>query len=263
MKQQFLTARDLGNISGILSDVLDHFQFDRDAIVLNGVGTTDTATRRRLLADFFARYSIANAKACVAWAPLEQTYHPATVTEILDAIPRIQDPEGAQEQINNLLHWTHGPDETPYAPAPMRLTLITLISAYVQTAKPLPQDKTTHQFRRVSAASRIHDQIRNLTVHYGECAWIDALWRSQNVESKDDRKFWRLVLDLLGGQQRAGEELTPEFVAAEFWLHFRPRTHDVVARRVQRADIEQDQAAFAFWMAVLTLVHEKEQNGAA
>ena len=150
MEQQLLTAQDLGNITGVLSDVLGRFfRFDRGVIMLDSAEATDRETRHRLLAEFFADYSIANARACAAWSPnREQTWHPATVAEIIDAIPHIPDPNAARDQIFNLLHLTQGPGQTPHAPPPMRLTLITLISAFVQST--INPEKTGHYLRTVS-----------------------------------------------------------------------------------------------------------------
>ena len=149
MEQQLLTAQDLGNITGVLSDVLGRFRFDRGVIILESAETTDRATRHRLLAEFFARYSVVNAKACAAWSPNpERTCHPTTASEIIDAIPRIPDPNAARDQIFNLLHWTQGPGQTPHAPPPMRLTLITLISVFVQSA--INPEKTDHYLRTAS-----------------------------------------------------------------------------------------------------------------
>ena len=110
------------------------------------------------------REGLCNAKACAAWSPNpERTCHPISVfvqsainpkktdncagrpdSEIIDAIPRIPDPNAARDQIFNLLHWTQGPGQKPpHAPPPMRLTLITLISVFVQSA--INPEKTDHE----------------------------------------------------------------------------------------------------------------------
>ena len=258
MQPKLLSALDLGNLIRVLSGVLDRFRFDRDAIELECAEAIDTATKHQQLAEFFARYSIANAKACVAWAPLERSYRPTMAAEILNAIPHKQDPDIALSQVSYLLHWTHGPDGTPYAPEPMRISLITLISAFVERMNDSCSEQLSADFLPgFDTMANAREQVRDLRDHYGECAWIDALWRSQNATSDDNRRFWLKVLDLLGGRRHEGQDLTPGIVAIEFHTHFRRQARDVVARRVCRADIERDHTAFKFWMTVLTRVHRK------
>ena len=93
-----------------------------------------------------------------------------------------------------------------------------------------------------------------------EPAVVSRKRQGQNGGSPGKRGWqFRLdVLDLFGGRRHEDQELTPEFVATDFRWQFARRSRDLVGRRVQKADNEQDETVFKYWMAVLTLVHKKQ-----
>ncbi|WP_136661516.1 hypothetical protein [Nitratireductor sp. XY-223] len=135
MKPKVLTARDLGNLTFIFFGILDGFSFEGDEIIASPQGFADAQLRLEKIAGFFERYSIANRKACGAWGSHEGMVPSIKADDILAAVPVAPDWPEARMHMYHLMHWAHGPDEYPYASIRMRLSLLTLMSAFARVIR--------------------------------------------------------------------------------------------------------------------------------